>query len=89
MTVTTLDHHTGAAPTSPASPVAPAAGARRPDHRVVGRPRTVRKFVRTPQLVVVGTIQGAMFLLIFRYVFGRRHRAPAASPTSTSSSPAS
>jgi len=32
--------------------------------------RTVRKFVRTPQLMVVGTIQGAMFLLIFRYVFG-------------------
>ncbi|HEY2997793.1 MAG TPA: ABC transporter permease [Acidimicrobiales bacterium] len=32
--------------------------------------RTVRQFVRTPQLLVVSTIQGAMFLLIFRYVFG-------------------
>jgi ABC transporter DrrB family efflux protein len=32
--------------------------------------RTVRQFVRTPQLVVVGLVQGAMFLLIFRYVFG-------------------
>jgi ABC-2 type transport system permease protein len=32
--------------------------------------RTVRKFLRTPQLVVVSTIQGVMFLLIFRYVFG-------------------
>jgi ABC transporter DrrB family efflux protein len=32
--------------------------------------RTVRKFVRTPQLIVVSTVQGAMFLLIFRYVFG-------------------
>jgi ABC transporter DrrB family efflux protein len=32
--------------------------------------RTIAKFVRTPQLIVVGTIQGAMFLLIFRYVFG-------------------
>jgi ABC transporter DrrB family efflux protein len=32
--------------------------------------RTVLKFVRTPQLVVVSTIQGALFLLIFRYVFG-------------------
>jgi ABC-2 type transport system permease protein len=32
--------------------------------------RTVRKFVRSPQLLVLGTIQGAMFLLIFRYVFG-------------------
>jgi ABC-2 type transport system permease protein len=36
---------------------------------VVAR-RSILKFVRTPQLVVVGTIQGAMFLLIFRYVFG-------------------
>jgi ABC-2 type transport system permease protein len=32
--------------------------------------RTLRKFARTPQLIVVGAIQGAMFLLIFRYVFG-------------------
>lgn len=32
--------------------------------------RTLLKFLRTPQLVVVGTVQGAMFLLIFRYVFG-------------------
>ncbi len=32
--------------------------------------RTLKKFVRSPQLVVLGTIQGAMFLLIFRYVFG-------------------
>ncbi len=32
--------------------------------------RTLRAFVRSPQLLVVGTIQGAIFLLIFRYVFG-------------------
>jgi ABC transporter DrrB family efflux protein len=32
--------------------------------------RAVLKFVRTPQLVVLGAVQGAMFLLIFRYVFG-------------------
>jgi ABC transporter DrrB family efflux protein len=32
--------------------------------------RPVKKFIRTPALIVVGTIQGAMFLLIFRYVFG-------------------
>jgi ABC-2 type transport system permease protein len=32
--------------------------------------RTWIKFIRTPQLVVVGTIQGALFLLMFRYVFG-------------------
>jgi ABC-2 type transport system permease protein len=32
--------------------------------------RSILKYVRTPQLLVLGTIQGAMFLLIFRYVFG-------------------
>src|SRR5216683_895346 len=32
--------------------------------------RVLLKFTRSPQLVVVGTVQGAMFLLIFRYVFG-------------------
>ena len=32
--------------------------------------RTLRKYMRTPQLLVVGTVQGALFLLIFRYVFG-------------------
>ncbi|HZW72323.1 MAG TPA: ABC transporter permease, partial [Caldimonas sp.] len=32
--------------------------------------RVLLNFVRTPQYVVVGTLQGAMFLLIFRYVFG-------------------
>jgi ABC-2 type transport system permease protein len=32
--------------------------------------RSLLKFLRTPQLVVLGTVQGAMFLLIFRYVFG-------------------
>ena len=32
--------------------------------------RTVKKFIRTPQLIVAGTAQGALFLLIFRYVFG-------------------
>lgn len=32
--------------------------------------RTLRAFVRTPQQIVFGTIVGAMFLLLFRYVFG-------------------
>jgi ABC transporter DrrB family efflux protein len=36
---------------------------------VVAR-RAVLRYLRTPQLIVLGTIQGAMFLLIFRYVFG-------------------
>lgn len=32
--------------------------------------RTLRKFVRTPALIVAGTAQGLLFLIIFRYVFG-------------------
>ena len=32
--------------------------------------RTLKKFVRTPVLIVGGTAQGILFLLIFRYVFG-------------------
>jgi ABC-2 type transport system permease protein len=32
--------------------------------------RTVLQFFRTPQLLVLGTIQGALFLFMFRYIFG-------------------
>jgi ABC-2 type transport system permease protein len=32
--------------------------------------RTVRKFVRTPQLLVLATVQSAIFLVVFRYIFG-------------------
>jgi ABC transporter DrrB family efflux protein len=32
--------------------------------------RTIKKFVRTPALILAGTAQGILFLLIFRYVFG-------------------
>ncbi len=32
--------------------------------------RSLVRFLRTPQLIVLGTIQGALFLLIYRYVFG-------------------
>ena len=32
--------------------------------------RTVRQFVRTPQLLVVNSVTSVMFLLIFRFVFG-------------------
>jgi len=37
--------------------------------------RSMLKFFRTPQLVVLGTVQGALFLLIYRYVFGGAIRA--------------
>jgi ABC transporter DrrB family efflux protein len=42
---------------------------------VVAR-RALLRFLRTPQLVVLGTLQGAMFLLIFRYVFGGAIQLP-------------
>lgn len=32
--------------------------------------RTIKQFVRTPQLLVVNAVTSIMFLLIFRYVFG-------------------
>jgi ABC transporter DrrB family efflux protein len=35
----------------------------------IGR-RVLLKFARSPQMIVLGTMQGALFLLIFRYVFG-------------------
>jgi ABC-2 type transport system permease protein len=73
MTVTTLDHPTGVvAPASAPAPTiasAPAPAGPLTTAWSVAL-RTLRKFRRTPQLVLIGTIQGAMFLLIFRYVFG-------------------
>src|SRR5262245_26550280 len=36
---------------------------------VVAR-RSLLKFIRTPQLVVFGSVQMVLFLIIFRYVFG-------------------
>lgn len=38
--------------------------------------RALLRFIRTPQLVILGTVQGAMFLLIFRYVFGGALKFP-------------
>src|SRR5438045_9675898 len=32
--------------------------------------RTVLQFFRTPQLLMLGTIQDAVFLFMFRYIFG-------------------
>jgi ABC-2 type transport system permease protein len=52
----------------PAPPTAQAAGLRA---SILGiAKRGLLKFLRTPQLVVLGTVQSALFLLIFRYVFG-------------------
>jgi hypothetical protein len=32
--------------------------------------RTILQFVRTPQILMLGTVQGALFLFMFRYIFG-------------------
>ncbi|HMF82991.1 MAG TPA: ABC transporter permease [Acidimicrobiia bacterium] len=32
--------------------------------------RTILQFFRTPQLLLLGTVQGALFLFMFRYIFG-------------------
>jgi ABC-2 type transport system permease protein len=50
--------------------VAPRGGATAGATAVTVAVRTLRKFVRTPQLIVVGALTSTMFLLIFRYVFG-------------------
>jgi ABC transporter DrrB family efflux protein len=57
--------------TSPTA-VAPVAnrGASYPAASTQVAARTLKKFVRTPALIVAGTAQGVLFLLIFRYVFG-------------------
>ena len=58
----------------PQRPAAKAAAANRGASYLVASSqvaiRTLRQFVRTPALIVAGTAQGALFLLIFRYVFG-------------------
>lgn len=61
MTTTDPSHHQG-----PRSPNGASWGA---SIRAVAQ-RTVRRYFRTPQLIVSNTIQSAMFLFIFRYVFG-------------------
>ena len=38
--------------------------------------RTILQFFRTPQLLMLGTVQGALFLFMFRYIFGGAIRVP-------------
>src|SRR5215475_6239716 len=57
------------------SPLSPArgrvnTGARFWPSTITVAQRTVRKFVRTPQLIGLATVQSAIFLVIFRYIFG-------------------
>jgi len=61
---------TATAPLAPTrtAPIRPEAGL--VTSTLVVAKRTLLHFMRTPQLLIVATVQGAMFLLIFRYVFG-------------------
>lgn len=67
--------------TPPADPGPPTAADRDPAHAsphgadfttaaLATSRRTILQFFRTPQLLMMGTIQGALFLFMFRYVFG-------------------
>lgn len=73
MTDTTIDPTT-TDPTDPAAATAPtgqaAVGAGFVTAALATGRRTVLQFFRTPQLLMMGTIQGALFLFMFRYVFG-------------------
>jgi ABC-2 type transport system permease protein len=62
------------APASTTEAAAPAAGGRSGAAypTAVGQTakRTIFQFFRTPQLILMGTIQGALFLFMFRYILG-------------------
>jgi ABC-2 type transport system permease protein len=57
-------------PTTPATTAGARPGVGLATSTLVVAKRSLIHFMRTPQLLVVATVQGAMFLLIFRYVFG-------------------
>jgi len=68
-TDTTLDPATTVDATAPATTDA-VVGAGFVTASLATARRTVLQFFRTPQLLMMGTIQGALFLFMFRYVFG-------------------
>jgi ABC-2 type transport system permease protein len=65
-TSTALGSTTGA----PSAPPVPDVGAAFATAAAQSARRTFLQYLRTPQLLVLPTITGAMFLFIFRYVFG-------------------
>ena len=75
MTTTSFDATSGAEPTVGTAVVPPskapaAPGAGFATTAVTTSRRTVLQFFRTPQILLMGSIQGALFLFMFRYVFG-------------------
>jgi ABC transporter DrrB family efflux protein len=66
--MTTIDTRT--APIVDETTVARATGAGFVTASLQSAKRTVLQFFRTPQLLLLGTVQGALFLFMFRYIFG-------------------
>ncbi len=52
------------------TPVSHATGADFVTSALQSARRTILQFFRTPQLLMLGTVQGALFLFMFRYIFG-------------------
>jgi hypothetical protein len=52
------------------APIRGTTGARFATAALQSAKRTILQFFRTPQLLMLGTIQGALFLFMFRYIFG-------------------
>ena len=68
MTTTSVDAATTAARTSEPRQAAPGAGFA--TTAITTSRHTVLQLFRTPQILFMGSIQGALFLFMFRYVFG-------------------
>jgi ABC transporter DrrB family efflux protein len=66
MTTTDARDATGTRPQTSAH----ATGATFPTAALQSAKRTILQFFRTPQLLMLGTVQGALFLFMFRYIFG-------------------
>jgi ABC-2 type transport system permease protein len=68
--MTTTLTSTGSTTDTPLTPLVPETGAAFATATVQSARRTFLQYLRTPQLLVLPTVIGAMFLFIFRYVFG-------------------
>ena len=66
--MTTTDTH--ATDVTAASTIPRATGADFVTASLQSAKRTILQFFRTPQLLMLGTVQGALFLFMFRYIFG-------------------
>src|SRR5918995_1894527 len=68
--MTTTDTTTTTSGVSAGSTIPRATGADFVTASLQSAKRTILQFFRTPQLLMLGTVQGALFLFMFRYIFG-------------------